>query len=42
MPVSLPVPFNLYWEVMTTDPSVPLVFQTPIETSNAVAVVTLF
>lgn len=42
MPPGLPVPFTLYWECLTTDPSVPLGLQTPLETSNRVSVLTLF
>lgn len=42
MPPGLPVPLTLYWECMTIDPSVPLGLQAPLETSNRVAVLTLF
>lgn len=42
MPPGLPIPFTLYWECMTFDPSVPLAQQTPIETTNSVAVLTFF
>lgn len=40
MPPGLPVPFTFHWEVMTTDPGVPLGLQAPLETSNALSVFT--
>ena len=40
MPGGLPVPFTLYWECLTYDPAVPLGLQAPLETSNAIGVLT--
>ena len=42
LPPGLPAPFTLYWECLTYDPNVPLGLQAPLETSNAVTVLTFF
>lgn len=42
MPPGLPLPLSLFWQCMTYDPAVPLGLQVPIETSNAISVLTLF
>ena len=42
LPPGLPTPFTLYWECLTYDPNVPLGLQAPLETSNAVTVLTFF
>ena len=46
LPVTMPIqvfpPFTLYWECLTYDPTISLGLQAPLETSNAVGVLTLF
>ena len=42
MPPQVSPPFTLHWQCLTYDPNVPLGLQTPLETSNAVSVLTLF